>query len=168
MKSFLLIIFLLMFFSCHHEMKPDKWSEQVIADLTKEPVYDRTDTIRNDTDNTMTINYYKNEVILKSTYSYYGENPWEERIYSSDRKVELRRERCANSKLGFEGILYDVSFYGLCTWYDCHGGISLQGIKYRNEKIGIWNAWEDGRLTGSEDYGKENYVDSLPYSDYVR
>ena len=83
--------------------------------------------------------------------------------FSKNKNFELRREICDNGNSGFEGIVYKKNFYGLSTWRDCSGKIAEQGVRYNDQKIGVWKTWDEtGKLIKEEDYGNISKIDSMP------
>jgi hypothetical protein len=82
--------------------------------------------------------------------------------YSKDKKFELRREICEDGNWSFEGIAYKEHFYGLSTWKNCKGQLDHQGIRYNDQKIGVWKTWDEGKLKEEKDYKNLTKLDSLP------
>lgn len=83
--------------------------------------------------------------------------------YSKDGNFELRREVCDNGNFGFEGIVYKSNFYGLSTWRYCEGQLENQGVRYNDQKIGIWKNFDKtGKQTDETDYKNIEKLDSMP------
>jgi hypothetical protein len=56
--------------------------------------------------------------------------------------------------VAFEGILFKDKFYGLSKWKDCQDRIQMEGIRFEDEKVGIWKIYNDkGQVNEETDYG---------------
>jgi hypothetical protein len=83
--------------------------------------------------------------------------------FSRNGLFELRREICKDGKPGFEGIFFQGNAYGLSTWWRCGKSKEEEGIRYKDQKIGVWKTWDVGGKLSATDYGHVNLMDSLPW-----
>lgn len=83
--------------------------------------------------------------------------------FSKSADFELRQEICDNGLVAFEGILFKDKFYGLSKWKDCQDRIQMEGIRFEDEKVGIWKIYNDkGQVNEETDYGHYKSVDLFP------
>lgn len=91
------------------------------------------------------------------------EKPRAETFYSINGAFELRRELYPNGNYLFEGIIYNDHFYGLSTWSHANGKTEKQGVRFNDQRIGVWKKWDEaGILTEETDYQNLAKLDSLP------
>ena len=58
---------------------------------------------------------------------------------------------------------YRGSSYGLSVWSNCEGQLIEKGIRYKDQKIGIWKRWDEkGKLIEEKDYENIEKLDSMP------
>ena len=149
---------------CVRKTSPDKWYEDAKAEILKQSELKPDSTIITfDEDST-----FKKVHLFSSGHEFLlkGYNKGFLRLetrYSKDGNFELRREICNNGNYAFEGIVYKSNFYGLSTWFYCDGKIDHQGVRYNNQKIGIWKKFnETGKQIEETDYKNLEKIDSLP------
>lgn len=140
----------------------DKWYDETKAEILKQAEV-KPDSITRAEDS-----------ITVKEYSYSNGNVFHERwlkggklraetFYSKDGNFELRREIFENGVFLFEGIVYNDHFYGLSTWNHQNGKPEQQGIRFNDQKIGVWKKWDEaGKLTEETDYKNLQKLDSLP------
>jgi antitoxin component YwqK of YwqJK toxin-antitoxin module len=162
--KYILYFFLLSLTVCsckQKHKKPTEWYNETKAEILKESQL-KADSVSNDTDRGLISKryYHKGHEFMRK----YGKMPPGAEIrYSLDGTFEFRKEICGNGTQGFEGIVYKGQFYGLSTWWHCNGKLEEQGIRYRDNRIGIWH-WYDtiGKEIKTEDEGRMDLIDSLP------
>jgi antitoxin component YwqK of YwqJK toxin-antitoxin module len=163
--GFIMIEILLSHCACNNlKTSPNKWYEETKAEILKQSEYkpdSTTFTFNHDSSYRRAHFFFHGQEFLMKGY-----NKGHLRLeihYSKDRNFELRREWHDNGIWGFEGIVYKKDFYGLSTWRHSNGQIEEQGIRCRNEKIGIWKTWsKEGKIIEQTDYKNIGKVDSMP------
>jgi hypothetical protein len=166
---------LFLFTSCG-KSKPQKPKDaQTWFDYTKSVILEQAETKMDNTTYTFTddqsvehIQLGKHEIMRriynkKDTSMVWGRD-WNAIFYfSTNGDFEYRQEICKDGTLLFEGIVYKGEFYGLSTWRYCDTKkLMMQGVRYKNQKIGIWKSWDkDGNLSETN-YNKLELLDSMP------
>ncbi len=142
----------------------DKWYEETKAEILKQSVlkadsivytYNSDSTFKTEhhysAGHEFLLNGYRNGVFI-----------WEVN-YSKDGKFELRREIHNNGSFAFEGIVYQSKFYGLATRLYPDGKIHEQGMRYKDESIGVWKQYDKmGKLIEENDFGDMDKLADLP------
>jgi antitoxin component YwqK of YwqJK toxin-antitoxin module len=154
--------------SCHREQgaKTDAWFDRTRKEIIRQSDYMEDSVgVSYNHDSSFVSKYYYLKGRKMKVEGYNRGRLVTETDYSEDGNFEFRREICKNGDSGFEGFFYKNEAYGLSTWYYCSvkSMIELQGVRYKNEKIGVWRKWSRrGRLLEEINYGKEELLDSLP------
>ena len=165
-RSILYILIIALLTHCtNHDRKEqsNKWYLETKTEILKQSNLnaDSTSQTFNEDKSYLTEDYYSfgHKFLTKG---YNNTIPRLEIHYSKDGNFELRRELCDNGNLGFEGITYKEHFYGLSTWRRCNGTLDQKGVRFNDQKIGIWKEkalWGQYKNT---DYGNYNKFDSMP------
>jgi hypothetical protein len=83
-------------------------------------------------------------------------------LYNSDKTFELRKGWFIDHTLQFEGVLYKGLYYGPFTLYYPNGKVNIQGVRYKDEDIGIWGKWDDdGTFVGNTDHKNASKEDAI-------
>ncbi|WPP50688.1 toxin-antitoxin system YwqK family antitoxin [Catalinimonas niigatensis] len=165
------IVVVLIFFMFSCENREVSWSESIKSKIIDDATIKYSAiTTGNSRDGYLYESYYKDSVLLfELAYSVEHDRYEINRQYSADKKFELVQELCPNKTVAFEGIKYGDNFYGSSIWWYCNGQKQMEGLRFNNENIGIWNYWDDkGKLIKTKDYGHENLIDSLKMIKYYR
>jgi hypothetical protein len=104
--------------------------------------------------------YSKGRPVVKTWYRETGERVGETH-YSSDGTFELRREIWPNGHLLFEGIFYKGNAYGPSAWWSADSLGIEEGVRYNNERVGIWRKKDINGKENRYDFGHTEYLDSI-------
>ena len=105
--------------------------------------------------------YHKGFITTEKWYRESGEQVLEIH-YSNDQQFELRKEIiCESGQVSFEGVFYRKYSYGLSTWWNCDNQKESEGIRYRDNRIGVWKTFDKNGDSTLTDYKKYNLIDSL-------
>ncbi len=108
----------------------------------------------------ITKSFHQNRLMIEKWYREDG-SPAVEKYYAENNLFEYRRELCLDGEIAFEGIFYNGKAYGLSTWWDCRKNKQEQGVRYADQKIGIWKEWKADGTEITTDYRHPELTDSL-------
>ena len=150
--------------SCNHDRKipSQKWYTETKTEILKESELQPDTTVTNVIDSVFTEKHLLNKSHEFKKLGYKKGKLGLEIYYSTNGDFKLVRELYNNETL-FEGIAYKDQFYGLSTWKNVNGFLSEQGVRYKNNKIGIWKRYdENGVRKDDTDYKQQEFIDSMP------
>lgn len=172
----------LLFINCANSPAPDpanKWFEETKAEILKQADHkpDSVVTVKNNTAKRETLTdgsiripdttlifenaYFNGRVFHKQVLK--QDKLRAEIFYSNDGAFELWKEFYENGIYLFEGIAYNKHFYGPSTWKYENGKIKKQGVRFKDQKIGIWKDLDEtGEKLQKVDYKNLDKLDSLP------
>ncbi|HEY4063627.1 MAG TPA: hypothetical protein VGM30_17085 [Puia sp.] len=160
------ILIILFLYSCTQKPKhldPSGWYERTKALILSQSNLptDSTSTEKYEDGRNHKIKAFNNgHPTVEKWYRETGEQVVQKN-YSRNGQFELREEICKDGKPGFEGIFYKGEAYGLSTWWRCGKSKEEEGIRYKDEKIGVWKNWDDNGKVTETDYKKSDLIDSL-------
>ena len=172
----------LLFINCANSPAPDpanKWFEETKTEILKQADHkpDSVVTVKNNNAKRETLT--NGNIIIPDTTlifenAYFNGRLFHKQVvkegklraeifYSNDGAFELRKEFYGNGVSLFEGIAYNSHFYGPFTWHYENGKIKKQGIRFRDQKIGMWRDLDEtGEKQQRIDYRNLDKIDSLP------